>query len=74
MFVFSAGHGADTISDFTNGRDQIDLSAFDLSGFSEVSATAVAAGVRIDLGEEGGGTILLKGFDIEDLDAGDFLF
>lgn len=39
-----------------------------------VSATAVSAGVRLDLSDEGGGAILLRGFDLADLDAGDFLF
>ena len=74
LFVFSNAHGADTIADFTDGQDRIDLSAFDLSGFDAVNATAVSGGVRLDLGDEGGGTILLKGFDLADLDAGDFLF
>ena len=74
VFVFAAGHGADTIADFSDGSDLIDLTAFALGGFEAVSATAVGAGVRLDLSDTGGGTVVLKGFNIDDLDAGDFLF
>ena len=71
-FVFSGAHGDDTIADFTGG-DRIDLSAFGLDGFGDVRAEAVGGGVRLDLGDEGGGTILLRGVELADLDAGDFL-
>ena len=74
VFVFEAGHGADTITDFTSGRDLIDLTALGVRGFAAVSARSVPGGVRLDLSDQGGGTILLRGLDIDDLDAGDFLF
>ena len=75
VFVFAPGHGDDTIADFTDAEDRVDLRAFGLDGFgdSSISATEVAGGVRLDLGEHGGGTLLLRGFDIEDLDADDFV-
>ena len=74
VFIFDSGHGADIITDFTDGDDLIDLSAFGLSGFDELVATSDSGGVTIDLSANGGGTILLEGFDIADLDAGDLLF
>ena len=73
IFVFAAGHGDDRILDFTNGEDQIDLSAFNLPGFDDLTISSESNNVTIDLSEHGGGTILLLGFDIANLDATDFL-
>ena len=74
LFVFAPGHGADTITDFTDTEDQIDLTAFDLSGYDDLTFTSGTDGVTIDLSAHDGGTILLQGFDMTDLDAADFLF
>ncbi len=74
IFIFSAGHGDDRILDFTDGEDQIDLSAFNLTGFDTLTTSFQSNNVTIDLSEHGGGTILLEGFDIANLDATDFLF
>ena len=75
-FVFAAGHGADTIMDFTNGEDLIDLSAFAaITGFDDLTVTQEGDDVKIDLsGETGGGTITLQSFELDDLDANDFVF
>ena len=73
-FVFASGHGADTITDFTDGLDRIDVSALSVSGIRDVNAWQSASGVHIDLVDDGGGTILLRRFDLSDLDSGDFLF
>ena len=74
VFVFAAGHGRDTISDFTDNQDQIDLSAFNLSGFDDLDLSSGFVGTTIDLSAHGGDTILLPGFDMANLDATDFLF
>jgi len=73
-FIFAPGHGEDTIIDFRNGRDLIDIKAFGLPGFDDLAISSDTEGVIIDLTEQGGGTILLQYFDIANLDAGDFLF
>ena len=73
-FVFAPGHGEDTVTDFRNGRDLIDIKAFDVPGFDDLAVSSDTEGVIIDLAEHGGGTILLEDFDIANLDAGDFLF
>ena len=73
VFRFGFGHGDDIIIDFTDGDDLIDLSAFGLSNFDELVVSSDPDGVTIDLTAHGGGTILLEGFDIADLDAGDIL-
>ena len=74
IFVFAPGHGADTITDFTDTEDQIDLTAFDLSGFDVLTITSSTTGITIDLSTHDGGTILLEGVAMTSLDAADFLF
>ena len=75
VFVFGAGNGADAVTDFTDGKDRIDLRAFsDIGSFSDVNAAAVSGGTNIDLSAHGGGTVLLEGFALADLDPTDFLF
>ena len=75
VFVFGPDHGNDVITDFTNGEDVIDLSAFStIADFSDLTITSDENGVTIDLGAHGGGTILLQGVAIADLDAEDFRF
>ena len=73
VFVFDLGNGDDTIYDFGN-EDLIDLSAFNLSGFDDLTVSSASGSLTIDLSEHGGGTILLQDFDMADLDATDFLF
>ena len=73
-FVFAANHGNDYIYDFTNNEDKIDLSAFTLAGFEDLTITSTSNSVTIDLTEHGGGTIQLQNFDLANLDATDFLF
>ena len=74
VFIFAPGHGDDTIYDFSDNEDKVDLSAFDLAGFDDLTLSSASGGVTIDLTEHGGGTILLQNFDIADLDAADFIF
>ena len=74
-FVFGSGDGNDTIKDFTDGEDAIDLTAITgISGFEDLTITADGSNAVIDLSAHGGGTITLENFDTADLDAGDFIF
>ena len=74
-FVFAAGDGSDTITDFTDGEDLIDLSAFSsISGFSDLTINQDGDDTVIDLGAHGGGEITLEDFTSTDLDATDFGF
>ena len=80
VFIFDVGHGDDTIY-FVNDEDKIDLSAFNLSGFDDINLSSATSrpnvsisGLIIDMSAHDGGTILLVGFDITNLDASDFLF
>ena len=75
VFVFEPGNGEDHIIDFADNEDKIDLRAFNLTGFDELSLSSNRANNPIiDLSAHGGGTIQLSWFEFEDLDASDFLF
>ena len=71
VFVFTRGHGRDTISDFRPGRDLIDLQGAAAEGFAD-----------LDISRQDGGALILTGLgriSVEDLnpgrlDADDFLF
>ena len=72
-FVFASGHGNDTITDFADGEDTIDLSAFKaITGFDDLTVAQNGADTVITV--PGGGTITLQGFASADLDAADFTF
>ncbi len=75
-FVFAAGDGADTITDFTPEEgDRIDLSAFaGLKGFASLKLTADGSATILDLRAHGGGTVRLEGIAVADLLAADFLW
>ena len=81
-FVFANGSGLDTIFDFENGRDLIDLTGFaGITLFDQVDAqaTQVGADTVVDLGAAAGGggdqdVLTLIGIVAADLDQTDFLF
>ena len=75
-FVFTAGDGTDTITDFfPEEGDRIDLSAFaGLEGFASLKLTADGDATVLDLRAHGGGTVRLEGIAVADLLAADFLW
>ena len=77
-FAVGLGEGNDTISDFTDGEDLIDLSEFaehtDVAGFGDLIITTEGNDLVIDLTEHQGGTIRLENIDAAELDAEDFYF
>ena len=74
-FVFAAGHGSDTVKDFADGEDLIDLSAFvDITSFDDLTVTQDGENTVIDLTSHGGGTITLEGVTATDLDGDNFTF
>ena len=75
IFIFSAGSGHDTIRDFTDGEDLIDISALPTPTVAQnVYWFDVTDGVLVDMTAIGGGTVLLRDFDFADVDMSDFLF
>ena len=74
-FVYIPGGGNDTIEDFTDGEDNIDLTTFTgVTGFADLTITADGDDAEIDLSAHGGGTLRLENVNVSDLDAEDFLF
>ena len=74
-FVFNSGDGKDTITDFENGTDTIDLSAISsISGLTDLTITQDGDDTKIDLSDHGGGEIILEDFTSTDLAATDFDF
>ena len=75
-FVFAAGHGDDTVTDFTDGEDLIDLTAFTgITQFSDLTVTQEGSDVKIDLsGQTDGGSITLQSVLLADIDENDFVF
>jgi Ca2+-binding RTX toxin-like protein len=74
QFIFEHSNGDDVILDFTDNEDLIDLSAIGLSGYDDLILSSNSNGVTIHMTTSGGGSILLEGFDIANLDASDFIF
>ena len=75
VFAFGAGCGYDTVVDFADGEDRIDLSAFEgISGFDDLQIAIYANTAVIDLTSHGGGTIQIADPTADKLDAGDFVF
>lgn len=76
VFVMAPGHGFDTIEDFGDGSDTMDLQAFGLSNFADLQSTYTvrdaANGTRIDFG--GGDVLLVLGVPVGQLSNDDFDF
>lgn len=74
-FVFTRNGGDDRITDFTDGLDDLDLTAFGFARVGDVRALAsdVTGGLLLDLTSVGGGTVLLEGFAKAQLTGDDML-
>ncbi|WP_262696326.1 M10 family metallopeptidase [Kordiimonas aquimaris] len=75
LFIFEAGHGDDTITDFDIGDDSINLAevtaAFADTASVIAAASQVSGGISIDLG--GGDSLTLEGLSLNDLDQVTFI-
>ena len=74
-FIYASGDGNDTITDFTDGADTIDLSAMsEIESFLDLNIKQDGDNTVIDLSEWGGGEITLEDFTSTNLDATDLDF
>ena len=75
VFFFGAGNGDDTILDFGNGADNINLAAFaDVRSVADLAVQQQSGNVAIDLSAHGGGTITLRDFNTTDITDEHFIF
>ena len=75
VFAFGTECGYDTVADFADGEDRIDLSALaGIAGVDDLQIATFGNTAVIDLTGHGGGTIRLEDTAAEDLDASDFVF
>ena len=75
VFAFGVACSFDTITDFTDGEDKIDLSALEgIAGWDDLNAATYGATTVIDLTSYGCGTIRLDNTVADTLDAADFVF
>lgn len=72
-FLFEQGTGGDVIADFIQGKDTIDISAFDFASFEALQTTFVQNGDvgAINLGN--GDFLVFHNVVLDDLVEGDFL-
>ena len=75
VFIIATEGGNDTILDFGNGEDRIDLAAFtDIQSLEDLDIGQQETGAVIDLASHGGGTVTLQDVDMADLMNAHFVF
>ena len=74
-FFFAPGGGNDTVLDFGNGEDKIDLTAFaDIRSTEDLIMEQQEKNLVIDLSGHGGGTVTLRDFNVADVMETQFVF
>ena len=71
-FVFAKGDGQDIVTDYTDGQDTIDLTAFDFAGFARAASHITTAGTGV-IFTAGLTTLLIENFTLAQLTHGDLL-
>jgi serralysin len=72
-FVFAKGYGKDTITDFKNGVDDLDLTAYNFASANSVLSKATQVGDDVQIKFSATDIIILENFKLANLDASDFL-
>jgi Ca2+-binding RTX toxin-like protein len=74
-FAFTKGDGRDVITDFTDLVDLIDLSNYDgIDDAGDLAGRVTQLNLDLEIKLLNGDRILIKNFDSNDLQAGDFIF
>ncbi len=73
-FAFDLGSGLDSIGDFTNGSDLLDVSGWNISDFNDLIITAVGGDTTVAYEADGADMITLQNVGVSDVDAVDFVF
>ena len=72
-FIFKKGYGRDTITDFKDNVDDIDLRSYNFSKVSSVLSKASQVGDDVHIKLSATDILILDDFKLKDLDARDFL-
>ena len=74
-FVYAPDYATDSVTDFANGEDLIDLTRFTgITTFTDLTLSQDGNDVVIDLNGSGAGTLTLEDTTLSDIDAEDFVF
>ena len=71
--VHEVGDGKDKLFKFKPGKDRLDLSDHDFSGFADLRSSMTDKGNKVVIDLTGSDKITLKGVDLDDLGSGDFV-
>lgn len=72
QFVFGLGFGIDTVLDFEDGTDLLDVTGAGVRSLTDLMMSQQGAHVRLDIAP--GDALILSFLDADQIDAGDFLF
>ena len=72
-FVFKKGYGRDTITDFQNNVDDIDLRSYKFSKVSQVLSKAAQVGSDVHIKLSASDIVVIEDFKLKHLDAADFI-
>lgn len=73
IFVYKTGYGRDTITDFQNNADDIDVRSYNFASVNAVLSKSSQVGNDVQIKFSATDVIVLKNFDLSDLNATDFL-
>ncbi|UTW56305.1 CHRD domain-containing protein [Kordiimonas sp. SCSIO 12610] len=73
VFVFDLNAGNDTVRDFREGIDVIDLDAFDIANFAALEAISEQVGNNVIITLDANTSITLNNTQLDDLSATDFI-
>lgn len=73
LFLYAPGGGSDTIADFADGEDRLDLTGFAFGAFADVLAIASDSVNGLVLAFADGGTLTLANLTLAQFDTGDVL-
>lgn len=73
IFIFKKGYGRDTVTDFKDNVDDIDLRSYNFSKVSSVLSKASQVGDDVHIKLSATDILILDDFKLKDLDARDFL-
>jgi Ca2+-binding RTX toxin-like protein len=75
VFVFTnfAGEGIDTITDYNDAQDRIDLQDFNFSAFADVLALTTQVGANLEINFGGGDKLIIENFLLADFNSVDVI-